>query len=87
MMDQAKQTDILLTPEQLARLGEGAIAYVKPMLSEDVQRLFPQAPAMRPGMRLFALLNADGSPIMVTDSRDAAIANAMTHELQTVSVH
>jgi hypothetical protein len=38
-------------------------------------------------MRLFALLSADGSPIMLTDSRDAAIANAREHELQTVSLH
>ena len=30
---------------------------------------------------------ADGTPIMVTDSREAAVANAWSHELQTVSVH
>ena len=30
---------------------------------------------------------AYGTPILVTDSREAAIANAMTHELETVSVH
>jgi hypothetical protein len=76
-----------LTPQEFAHLGGGAIAYVKTIRSEDAQRLFPQAPAIRPGMRLFALLGADGSPIMLTDSQDAAIANAWEHELQTVSVH
>ncbi|RXH24598.1 hypothetical protein XH99_28210 [Bradyrhizobium nanningense] len=29
----------------------------------------------------------DGTPIMLTDSREAAIANAWSNELQTVSVH
>jgi hypothetical protein len=76
-----------LTPQEFARLGDGSLAYVKPIDSEDVARLFPQAPALRPGVRLFALLSADGSPIMLTDSRNAAIANAWEHELQTVSLH
>ena len=86
MVNESKQTPVL-TVEQLAQLGGGSIAYVKPLLSEDAQRLFPQAPALQPGLRLFALLNADGTPIMLTDSRDAAIANAWSHELQTVSLH
>ncbi len=76
-----------LTPQEFAHLGGGAIAYVKSIKSEDAQRLFPRAPAIQPGMRLFALLGADGSPIMLTDSKDAAIANAWEHQLQTVSVH
>jgi hypothetical protein len=76
-----------LTPQELAQLGDGAIAYVKTIQSEDAQRLFPQAPPIRPGMRLFVLLGADGTPILLTDSKDAAIANAWEHQLQTVSVH
>lgn len=76
-----------LTPQEFAHLGDGSIAYVKTIKSEDAQRLFPQAPAIRPGLQLFALLGADGSPIMLTDSKDAALANAWEHELQTVSVH
>ena len=76
-----------LTPQQFAHLGAGNIAYLKTIRSEDAQRLFPQAPPIRPGLQLFALLNADGSPILLTDSKDAAIANAWEHELETVSVH
>ena len=76
-----------MTPQEFAHLGDGAIAYVKSIRSEDAQRLFPQAPAIRPGLELFALLAADGTPIMLTDSKDAAIANAWEHELQTVSLH
>jgi hypothetical protein len=77
----------LLTNEQLASLGGGRVAYLKPIRSEDVSRLFPAAPAIQPGLQLFALLGADGTPIVVTDSRDAAVANAMSQELEMVSLH
>jgi len=76
-----------MTEQAFADLGDGKIAYVKPIRSEDVHRLYPQAPEMEPGMHLLALHAADGTPILVTDSREAAIANAITHELETVSVH
>ncbi len=71
----------------LAVLGEGEVAYVKAMQSDEVQRLFPQAPAIAPGLQLFALLSASGSPILLTDSRDAALANAWAHDLETVALH
>jgi hypothetical protein len=76
-----------MTPEALAVLGGGKIAYVKTVRSEDVPSLFPQAPQLQPGMQLFALHAADGTPIMLTDSREAALANAWSNELETVSVH
>ena len=77
-----------ITQEALAHLGDGRIAYVKPVSSEQVATLFPQAAEqVAPGMQLFALHAADGTPIMLTDSREAAVANAWSHELETVSVH
>ena len=76
-----------LSPEALAHLGDGEIAYIKTIRSEDVPAIFPQAPQIAPGLKLFALHAADGTPIMVTDSREAAIANAWSNELQTLSVH
>ena len=76
-----------VSTEALAHLGDGLIAYVKQIRSEDVPGLFPQAPHIAPGLKLFALHAADGTPIMLTDSREAAIANAWSQELQTVSVH
>ena len=38
----------------LAALGEGHIAYVRPIRSDEVKRLFPQAPELSPGLDLFA---------------------------------
>ena len=76
-----------IDPQELAALGEGLIAYVRPMMSDEVRRLFPQAPALAPGLELFALLSASGSPILLTDSRDTALANAWAHDLRTVSLN
>lgn len=76
-----------ITREALAQLGDGQLAYVKPIRSEDVAGLFPQAPELQPGVMLFALHAADGTPIMLTDTREAAIANAWSQELEPVSVH
>ncbi|BAT61701.1 hypothetical protein GJW-30_1_04261 [Variibacter gotjawalensis] len=77
----------VLTQEALQHLGDGSIAYVKAIRSEDVKSLFPQAPDIQPGVQLFTLNAADGTPIMLTDSRESAIAGAFQHELQAVSVH
>lgn len=77
----------VLTPEALANLGGGRLAYVKPIRSEDVKGMFPNAPELLPGLELFALHSADGTPIMVTDTREAAVASAFSHELEMVSVH
>ena len=81
------ETNPALTQEALAHLGDGEIAYVKPIRSEDVAKQFPQAPEMAPGIMLFALHAADGTPIMLTDTREAAVANAWSQELEAVSVH
>ncbi len=77
----------VISPEALARLGGGRIAYLKQIRSEDVPMLFPQAPEVAPGLNLFALLAADGTPILITDTREAAVANAWDNQLEMVSVH
>jgi hypothetical protein len=85
--DEAASNRPVMTPQQFSILGGGRIAYVKPVRSEDVHTLYPQAPEMQAGLKLFALHAADGTPIIVTDSREAAIASAFTNELEPVSVH
>ena len=51
-----KQSEI--SAEALAHLGDGQIAYVKTIRSEDVHTLFPQVPEIQPGLKLFALHGA-----------------------------
>lgn len=76
-----------IEPGVLKALGAGQVAYVKPMLSDDLSALFPQVPPMQPGLKLWVLLHADGTPIMLADSREVALANAQEHRLHTVSLH
>src|SRR3569623_527305 len=75
-----------LSPETLATLGEGHIAYVKQIRSEDVPGLFPEAPKIAPGLKLFALHAADGTPIMLTDSHEAAPAFILGDESSAVVI-
>jgi hypothetical protein len=86
-MTEESMTHPAITQEALAHLGDGRLAYVKPIRSEDVANLFPQAPKIAPGLKLFALHAADGTPIMLTDTREAALANAWSQELEAMSVH
>ncbi|MGJ4857774.1 DUF1150 family protein [Labrys sp. La1] len=78
---------IVPTPEMLAALGAGHVAYVKPIMSEDAMRLYPQLGEIRPGLKLFTLNAADGTPIMISDSAESAVANAWEQELEPVSLH
>ncbi len=87
MPEASRSIETLLTDEQFAYLGRGVIAYVKPMLSDDVKRIFPQAPEIASGVRVFALLGADGVPLILSDSRDMTIANAIENNLEMLSLH
>ena len=76
-----------LSPKAFAKLGGDRLAYVKKVRSEDVPLLYPQAPRGVPGLSLFALHAADGKPIAVADSHAAAMADAESRQLETMSVH
>ena len=86
-INDSEMKHVAMSPEALAHLGDGQIAYVKTIRSEDVPALFPQVPEIQPGLKLFALHAADGTPIMLTDSREAAVANAESQQLEMVNVH
>ena len=77
----------LMSEENFAGLGGGQIAYVRAIKAEDARKFFPSLPQVAPGLELWALLAADGTPIMLADSREAVVMNAHEHELETVSLH
>jgi hypothetical protein len=76
-----------MSAEDFAVLGAGSLAYVKAARSEDIAFICPDAPMLAPGQDVYVLCAADGTPILVTDTRDAAVANAASEQLETVSVH
>jgi hypothetical protein len=76
-----------MSPEMLATLGENRLGYIKAMRSEQVAFLSPEAPLLAPGYCVFVLHAADGTPMLLADSHEAALAGAAKHEVETVSVH
>ena len=57
------------------------------MKGAEAKGLFPGLPEVAPDLQLWALLAADGTPIMLSDSREAAVMNAHENDLETVSIH
>lgn len=72
---------------ELARLGGGEVAYIKALSIDEARQLFPAVEGLPAGVRLFALHAADGTPIALTDSRQAALSHAIDGELAVASLH
>jgi hypothetical protein len=83
----APATVAAISTAELADLGNGEVGYIRKMRSEEVAERFPQAPELQPGLDLWALFGADGTPILLSDSRSSAFYKAAEDELSTVSVH
>ncbi len=76
-----------MSVDELTELGTGDVAYIKPIKARDLKEMFPEVPALHDNMTLYALLNADGTPILLADSREAAVANAFEADLEMASLH
>lgn len=76
----------IMSMTDLAKLGGGKIAYIKALNTDEARAMFP-AIELPSGIDLFALNAADGTPIALTDSRQAAVGHAMGDELEIASVH
>jgi hypothetical protein len=76
-----------LSAAELAGLGEGVVAYLREMRSEELKMKFPGLPEIAPGLRLWALFAANGQPILLSDERDRAIAGAFENDLTPVALH
>ncbi len=90
MKNEYEEEDLTLAPmsrRELAQLGDGEVAYIKQLDPEVAEKLFPALQSTPRGIDLFAVLGADGTPLALTDSRNAAIANAIENDLVPLSVH
>jgi len=77
----------IISQIELARLGGGQVAYIKELTSDEARRMFPSVEGLPNGLDLFSLHAADGTPIALTDTRQAAVSHAMGDELEIASVH
>ena len=76
-----------MTAIELARLGGGEVAYIKTMTSDEAHQLFPALEGLPEGINLYSLHAADGTPIALTDSMQAAVGHALGDELEVASLH
>ena len=72
---------------ELARLGGGHVAYIKTLTADEAQRMFPAVQELPSGINLYALHAADGTPIALTDTKQAALVHAMDGELVIAAIH
>jgi hypothetical protein len=77
----------LMSMSDLAKLGGGKVAYIKMMTHDEAKELFPAVDGLPTGIDLFSLHAADGTPLVLTDSRQAAVGHAMGDELEIAAVH
>ena len=76
-----------MSMSELAKLGGGKIAYIRVMTSDQAKEMFPAVEGIPADIDLFALHAADGTPLALTDSRQAAMGHAMGDELEIASLH
>lgn len=77
----------LMSELDLARLGGGEVAYIKTLTSDDARRMFPMVEGLPRGINLFSLHAADGTPLALTDTLQAAIGHAQEGDLAIAAVH
>jgi hypothetical protein len=77
----------IMSQHELQQLGDGKLAYIKKMTSDEAMQAFPAIEGLPSGINLFALHSADGTPLALTDSRQAAMGHALGDELEIASVH
>ena len=78
---------VVMSAKDLANLGGGKVAYIKALTSDEAKAMFPAVQGIPAGISLYALHAADGTPIALTDSRQAAVGHAMDGELEIASLH
>ena len=76
-----------LSPEDLALVGDGALGYIREIEAKEARRLLGDQARVVANTRMFCLYHADGKPVSISGSREAAIGSAMEHELLPMSVH
>jgi hypothetical protein len=76
-----------ITPQELAAMGQGHIAYMRELSGKEINEAFPGKIQVDPDARVWALFGADGTPIVLAGDAGAALQGAFQAELMPVAVH
>jgi hypothetical protein len=76
-----------IATEELAMLGNGALGYIREIEPGHAAKLLGPQINVPGDIRLYCLYGADGTPMSISGSVEAAFAAAREHELTPVTVH
>ncbi len=76
-----------IATEDLAVLGNGALGYIREIEPGHAAKLLGPQINVPGDIRLYCLYGADGTPMSISASFEAAFAAAREHELTPVTVH
>jgi hypothetical protein len=76
-----------IATEDLAMLGNGALGYIREIEPDSAAKLLGPQINVPGDIRLYCLYGADGTPMSISASFEAAFAAARQHELTPVTVH
>lgn len=76
-----------MTCEDLAALGRSEVAYVRSIDVDQVKDIIGKETDVPAEAQFYCLYLADGTPVSIAGSREAAVASAEEHDLMTISVH
>lgn len=77
---------IKLSDSEFAQLGGGHLAYIREIDPDQASILLGELPGP-PGVPLYCLYAADGTPMAISVSKQAAMANALANQLLPMLVH
>ena len=78
---------LAIASEELAMLGNGALGYIREIEPGHAAKLLGPQINVPGDIRLYCLYGADGTPMSISGSLEAAFAAAREHELTPVTVH
>jgi hypothetical protein len=77
----------IMSDEEFADLGAGEWAYIRALSSQQAKVAFPTVDDLPEDLELYALLAADGTPLVLTDDEGTAISHAISDDLELAQLH
>ncbi len=75
------------TSKDFADFYTGNVAYLREMHTSELAEVYPDLPQIESEMKLWALISADGTPLVFTDCHFVAQSKAKEAQLETLSIH
>jgi hypothetical protein len=76
-----------LTAEEFAALGGEHVVFVRDISGQGLAAFVPQATFVPEDGKFMLVMSADGSPLLVTDTRDAVNEWIDNHSVEVVTRH